>query len=154
MHVAFRGPLLFVLACSAIVGAIAIGQVIDSLSYSWVRTTEHFWLRVNAVPIFEIASAATIMSLMLPAAYFGVNVSSQLRETGAIVSDGWGEHAEITVFLLTSFVAFSLLPIFPPDNRQFPEPMSSSQYIWIFVAVWWMHGLLNVVHIWMLRRRK
>lgn len=154
MRMIGRLALLWFAAVLTMTMVVAIGLGWDSISQSWLRDSESFWIRLRAVPVIHAATLTAVFSAMLPNALFGHAAINRLErgepEIGAV--DRANEALE--AFMATSLICIPLLVVFPPDegNLWRAEHMSRSQYLWSFLAVWLVHGALNAIAV--IRRRR
>ncbi len=152
MHFLLRAFLLFVLGVGAVMITVWIGIASDYFGHFGLMTTEQFWDRLKLIPVFEIVGVATLLSMLFPAAMYGINLQSNPDQPTHAV--GFGSHPEFNVFMLSSLCVIPLLAVFPPDDLTRSETLfSPGQYIGCFFSLWLAHGTVNAVHVSMLRAK-
>ena len=94
------------------------------------------WESLQVLNIFSVATAASMLSFLLPAAYLGGN------------NCRWGEHPEFAVFMFTSFITLPLVAVIPPNEEAMQNIfMSRDVPIYSFFALWMAHGAVNAIYV-------
>jgi hypothetical protein len=133
MNPIVRALLLWVGGIASITAPLAVYSALQPFS-----SPEVF----EVLDVFRIATVATMLWFMFPAAYFGSN------------NGEWGQEPEFEVFMLTFLVTLSLFVVFPVNKRAVFEALMDKDIPYIgFFLLWWVHGGINAFRVRILRRR-
>ncbi len=150
MHFVVRAACLFIGGLVAVAVCVLLGMLFDLwglLTFFEERFWEMFWERMRAFPSFKVVIVATMLSMLFPTSYYGMNVLDRERYSRS----GWGNAPAFEVFILTSMLIFSLIVVFQPED-EILRIMSRKAYILPFFLLCWVHGGINAYHVHVLSR--
>jgi hypothetical protein len=129
------------------VSLLFIGAIFGLLATIWILNFLSFSLPFGEVvrkfpDIISISFIASMLSFMFPAAVFASNECK------------WGHGSSSEIFFMTSFLIFPLFIVFPLDQYKLQEVFISSKDAWsLYLVLWFIHGLINSLHVSLLQQR-
>jgi hypothetical protein len=108
-----------------------------------------FGERMKAVSALQVVAVSTLLSMLLPTSYYGMNALSDRKHSRG----GWGDMPAQEVFFVTSLLILPVLVVFPADDKLLRAAQISRQASLLpFFFLWWVHGGINACHVHMLAR--
>lgn len=103
-----------------------------------------FFDRVAASSVFQFATTATIISMLVPSAVYGANMLSRKKYD----NHGWGRTPGASIFLVTSIPLWLIVFVFLPGGVQLQNTaMSFNQYVYPCVLLGGLHCGINAYHV-------
>ena len=149
MHPFLRTTLLFSSGIASVAATTYAGMVVDLRGHLALVDLDGVWLRMTLVQVWQLAVLSTVVSMLLPPAFYGAHLLGHELPH----ADEWPEHAEFSVFICT-FVLVQVLIVTLPENanERTQAFMSGSAYIAPVFVVGFVDGLINAAHVRRLRR--
>lgn len=145
MRPGLRAAVLFTSGLLAVIVPIAAGTVVDV--WGWGNPEiflKMFFVRAKALSIFQVVTIATMLSMLFPSAYYGMNILSGAEYENR----GWGPDPALSIFLATSLIVLPLMLVFfPGDGELQAGGMSRDECVWPIFILWWTHGAINAIHV-------
>lgn len=130
--------LLAVFGVAAVAAALVTGTAFDLGVHVASQDMAMFRDRWQIFPGGQLVVVATLVSLLLPPAWFGWRLLAG--------RPGWGNRPGWTLFALSGAFLLPLRLIFPATDLSLGHVlMSRESYALPFFALWWTHGGINAL---------